>query len=204
MRKGIEKLGRKAPHPHVVLAHSMGGAIALEAMRTRQVEVEAAAFSSPMWGIPIWFFQRWYARGVRFFGFGGVFARPPQPEETFATNQLTHDEARWRVYRNLIAAEPKLAVGEPTVGWVVATLNVLRELHDASALDHIRRMPIMIAQAAEDTIVRNAAQRRVARRLKDAKLVVVEGSGHEILMETDARREKFWKAFDEMCKRAGI
>src|ERR1700749_291083 len=61
--RGIDKLGRRAPKPHIILAHSMGGTIALEALRTRRVDVEPAAFSAPMWGLPIWFFQRWYARG---------------------------------------------------------------------------------------------------------------------------------------------
>jgi lysophospholipase len=203
-RKGVEKLKPRAPKPHLILAHSMGSAIALEALRTRQVQVEAAAFSSPMWGVPIWFFQRWYARAARFFGFGGFYARPPGPVETFENNQLTHDEKRWQVHRSLVEADPRLAVGEPTIGWVVATLNVLRELHAAAALDHLRKLPIVIAQATEDTVVRNAAQRRLHRRLKNSKLIPVDGAGHEILMETDPRREKFWKAFDELCKRAGV
>src|SRR5262245_60232624 len=81
--RGMEKLGKRAPQKWVFVAHSMGAAIALEALRTKRIWVDAAAFSAPMWGIPIWFFQRWFARGVRFFGFGGLPARPPGPEETF-------------------------------------------------------------------------------------------------------------------------
>ena len=83
-------------------------------------------------------------------------------------------------------------------------LNVLRELHGTAALDHVRKLPMVIGTATEDTVVRRSAHRKLARRLKGAKLVTVEGSGHEILMETDERRAKFWKAFDEMCKHAHI
>jgi lysophospholipase len=182
----------------------MGGTIALEALRTKRIGVEAAAFSSPMWGIPIWFFQRWFARIVRFFGFGGLPARPPGPEETFANNQLTHDETRWRLYRRLIEAEPKLAVGEPTIAWVVASLNVLHEFFEPASLDHLRALPSVIGIASEDTIVKISAQRKLARRFKAGKVLTIEGAGHEILMETGARREQFWKAFDEMCRRAKI
>jgi len=202
--RGLETLGRRAPRPFVILAHSMGGAISLEALRTKRLRVEAAAFSAPMWGIPIWFFQRWYARFVRMFGFGGLLARPPGPEETFASNQLTHDETRWRVYRDLIEAEPRLAVGEPTIGWIVASLNVLREFFEPGALDHIRNLPALIAIAEDDTIVKKSAQRKLARRFKAGKTLTVDGSGHEILMETDARRAEFWKAFDDLMKRAKI
>jgi lysophospholipase len=182
----------------------MGGTIALEALRTRRISVAAAAFSAPMWGIPIWFFQRFYARLVRVGGLGGMLARPPGPDETFENNQLTHDERRWALYRQLIEAEPKLAIGEPTVAWVVASLNVMREFFEPSALDHLRSLPTLIAIASEDTIVKKSAQRKLARRFKEGKVLTVQGSGHEILMETDERREQFWKAFEDMCRRARI
>ena len=202
--RGIEKLGRRAPKPHVILAHSMGGTIALEALRTGRVKVAAAAFSAPMWGLPIWFFQRWYARAVRLFGFGGMIARPPGPEETFETNPLSHDEKRWRLYHELVAADPRLKLGEPTVGWVVASLNVMREFFEPSALDHLRNLPALVAIAGEEAVVKNAATRKLARRFKAGKTITVKGSGHEILMETDERRAEFWKAFDAMLKQANI
>ena len=202
--RGLEKIANRAPRTWVIVAHSMGATIALEALRTRKLNVSAAAFSAPMFGIPIWFFQRWFARLARFFGFGGALARPPGPPETFENNQLTHYEPRWRLYRDLIEADPKLAVGEPTIGWVVASLNVLREFFEPAALDHIRSLPALIAVATEETIVKKSAQRKLARRFKEGKVLTVQGSGHEILMETDERRAEFWKAFEEMCRRARI
>jgi lysophospholipase len=204
MIRGLEKLGKRAGNKWVVLAHSMGGTIATEALRTRKIRVSAAAFSAPMWGIPIWFFQRWYARLARMFGFGGLAARPPGPPEVFSNNQLTHDELRWQLYRKLVTADPRLAVGEPTIAWVVASINVMREFFEASALDHLRDLPTLIAIAEEETIVKKAAQRKLARRFRQADTIVVKGAGHEILMETDRRRAEFWKAFDDMCKRARI
>ena len=204
MVRGLDKIAGRAPKKWVILAHSMGGTIALEALRTRRANVSAAAFSAPMWGIPIWFFQRWYARIVRFFGFGGMLARPPGPEETFENNQLTHDEKRWQVYRKLIETEPKLGVGEPTIAWVVASLNVMRQFFEPGQIDHLRTLPMLIAIASEEAIVKTSAQRKLARRFREAKVINVQGAGHEILMETDDRRAQFWKAFDELCKRAGI
>lgn len=202
--KGLQKIERRAPKAWVLVAHSMGGAISLEALRMRALSVRAAAFSAPMWGIPIWFFQRWYGYTMRAFGFGAMQARPPQPEETFENNQLTHDEKRWQLYRRLIEVEPKLALGEPTIAWVVASLNVFRGFFLPNALDHIRDLPTLIAMASEETIVKKAAQRKVARRFKNEKLINVQGAGHEILMETDERREQFWKGFEDVCRKAGI
>lgn len=203
LKRGVAKLGRKAPRPHMILAHSMGGTIALEAMRTRAVEVEAAAFSSPMWGLPVWFGQRWLARLVRMFGFGAMYARAPMVE-TAETSRLTHDEVRWRLYHDLTTAEPRLALGEPTLAWVVAALNVFRALQMPAALDHLRRTPMLVAMADKELLVSNRATKRVAKRLKEAKIMTIQGAKHELLMEIDERREKFWKAFDEMCKRTKI
>ncbi len=202
--RGLEKISSRAPRQWVILAHSMGATIALEALRTRKLSVSAAAFSAPMWGIPVRFYQRWFARLARLIGFGGLPARPAGPTETFESNPLTHDEPRWRLYRELIAAEPRLAVGEPTIGWVVASLNVLREVFEPGALDHLRNLPVLTAVAEDERIVRASAQTRLARRFREGRLVSVDGARHEILMETDARRAVFWKAFDDMCRRAGI
>ncbi len=204
LRKGLDRIERRAPGKRVLVAHSMGGAIALEALRTGALKVEAAAFSSPMWGIPIWFFQRWYGHTMRALGFGAMQARPPQPDETFENNQLTHDETRWRLYRRLVEAEPKLALGEPTIAWVVASLNVFRGFFAPGALERVRDLPTLIALASEETVVKKAAQRKLARRFAHAKLINVQGAGHEILMETDERRDQFWKAFEDLCRKAGI
>lgn len=202
--RGLAKIERRAPKTWVVVAHSMGGTIALEALAERKLTVAAAAFSAPMWGIPIWFFQRWYGRTMRAIGAGAMQARPPQPDETFENNQLTHYEPRWQLYRRLVEAEPKLALGEPTIAWVVSALNAFRSLFAPNALNALRDLPVLVAVASEETVVKKSAQRKLARNFKAGKVINVQGAGHEILMETDERRDQFWKAFEDMCSRAKI
>ncbi|RYG30107.1 MAG: alpha/beta hydrolase [Burkholderiales bacterium] len=204
LMRGLAKIERRVPKTWVIVAHSMGGTIAMKALSERRLTVAAAAFSAPMWGIPIWFFQRWYGRSMRVFGAGAVQARPPQPDETFENNQLTHYEPRWQLFRRLIEAEPKLALGEPTIAWVVASLNAFKELFAPNALNAVQDVPMLVAIASEETIVKKSAQRKLGNRLKSAKIINVQGAGHEILMETDERRDQFWKAFEDMCKRARV
>ncbi|HOY80203.1 MAG TPA: alpha/beta hydrolase, partial [Hyphomonadaceae bacterium] len=204
LMRGLAKIERRAPKTWVLLSHSMGGAIALEALRARRLTVAAAAFSAPMWGIPIWFFQRWYGRTMRAIGAGAMQARPPQPDETFENNQLTHCEPRWQLFRRLMEADPRLALGEPTIAWVVSSLNAFRTLFAPNALNHLRDLPILIAIASEETIVKKSAQRKLARNFQAGKVITVQGAGHEILMETDERRDQFWKAFEEMCRKADV
>ena len=202
--KGLQALGGRAREPYVIVAHSMGGAIALEALRSRRLKVAAAAFSAPMWGLSVWFFQRWFLRLARLFGFGAAQPLPPGPEETFETNLLTHDERRWRLHRRLIELEPALALGQPTIAWIVSSLDVIKGFFRPAALDHLRRTPVLVAIATEEAIVRKASQKKLARRFGSGKTLLVEGASHEILMETDERRERFFASFDDLCRRAKI
>jgi lysophospholipase len=194
----------KAPKPFLILAHSMGGAIALETLRQKKVAVKAAAFCAPMWGLKTAIHEPALARTARLLGMGARLARPAGLEETFETNLLTHDEARWRLQRRLVEADPRLDVREPTIAWVVASVDVTRDFLDQGALDHLAKLPALVVIAAEEQVVSKGAQRRVARRLKSAKVETIHGASHEVLMEIDARRAEFWEKFDALCKRADV
>ena len=65
-------------------------------------------------------------------------------------------------------------------------------------------IPVEIVSAAEDRLVDNSAQAAAARNLPQGRLITVPGAYHEILMETDERREQFWKGFEDVCRKAGI
>src|SRR5690606_16885398 len=71
----LKLLSPKLPRPHIGLAHSMGGAILLRALQTRRIELDAAAFSAPMWGIHgLSESAKKFARFMVSLGLGGMFA----------------------------------------------------------------------------------------------------------------------------------
>ena len=72
-------------------------------------------------------------------------------------NALTHDRVRYGRMTSLIAAEPKLALGPPTWGWVDFALRTGAFLARPSALRDVT-VPVTILSAGDDTIVDNAAQ----------------------------------------------
>ena len=204
LARGVAKLGPKLPEPWIALSHSMGGAIVLEAMLRGRLKVKAAAFSAPMWGLRIGPVLRGAVVVARALGLGGAPARANQPEETFETNELTGDPERWSLYRKLVTAQPGLATGEPTIAWVASSLKTIRGFFRPGALEVLRDMPVLVATAEHETVVDAAAQHRLAKLMPDADLLGVEGARHEILMETDERRDVFWAAFDALCARAGV
>jgi lysophospholipase len=180
------------PEPLFLLAHSMGGAIGLRAL-IEGLPVQAAAFSSPMWGIaiaphmrPVAWTLSTLARPV---GFGHVMA-PGQPAESylirapFAGNTLTTDADMWDYMRRQIAAEPRLGLGGPSLAWLNEALRETRRL----ARRPSPAVPVVTFLGLAERIVVPAAIRARMARWPGGELVEVPGAEHEVLMETPARR----------------
>ncbi|MEZ5937361.1 MAG: alpha/beta hydrolase [Hyphomonadaceae bacterium] len=203
LRLAVAAIGREAPKPHLILAHSMGGCIALEAIARKRVEVAGAAFSAPMWGISIFFALRWLVRVLRLIGLGAMPLRGGVAIETFETNVVTNDRGRWQMQQDLFRADPRLKLGSPTVGWVVSSLRAIRGLFE-HGLGPAERLPMLVALADDERVVNKSKEKALARRLREASVFTVDGAKHEILMETDARRAEFWKEFDRFCTRLKV
>jgi lysophospholipase len=56
--------------------------------------------------------------------------------------------------------------------------------------------PLLIISAGCDRLVINQATRDFVKRLPNATYVEIEDAEHEILMEKDAIRARFWSEFD--------
>lgn len=204
LRKGLDEFEDRLPRPYVSLAHSMGGAIALAALAEKLVQVQAAAFVAPMWGLRTRIFGiRYLVWAMRVMGRSGDFAQQPGPPERFGDNIVTHDERRWQLQRALVDTAPELALGPVTWGWLGASLDIVRTFARSSRLETIA-IPVLVASAEAEKLVDNRAHDRVCAALPDCEHITVEGAYHEILMETDARRAVFWTAFDRLLERAGI
>jgi len=200
----LKLLSAKLPRPHIGLAHSMGGAIMLRALQTRRIELDAVAFSAPMWGIQgLTNMAKRYVRFMSSLGAGGQFA--PRVErkwkrENFRKNPVTHDKERHARCQGLICEEPRLALAGPTIGWVAAAADATEAFLTPNSLAHIR-IPVLIATAGEEQLVDNASHAAVAQELPNATHITIEGARHEILMERNEFRAQFWAAFDQLTER---
>lgn len=195
------------PKPWLAIGHSMGGCLTLLALAHGQAERFAAAIlSAPMLGVKIGRYPKAVGLMVaanRLLGRGGgyVLGDPGKPfDDTFDGNVLTHDRTRFARARAQVAANRDLALGSPTWSWLHFALKARDEFVRPGALDGVT-IPIVICQAEQEKLVDNAAQDEVARRLPDGRLVVVKGALHEILMETDDRRDVFFAEFDALADR---
>ena len=200
----LKLLADRLPRPYIGLAHSMGGAIMLRALQTRRIELDAAAFSAPMFGVlGLTDVAKKYARFLVSLGAGGQFAPSVEKKwrrEIFKKNPVTHDKPRHDRCQGLISEEPRLALAGPTIGWVSAASDATEALAVQGSLAHVR-IPILVATAGEEQLVDNASHEAVTHELPDVRHVTIEGAKHEILMEVDPIRNQFWDAFDQLVER---
>ncbi len=200
----LRQLADRLPQPHLLIAHSMGGGIMLRALQTRRVEVAAALFCAPMWGIkgmtgPV----KRFARFMTALGAGGVFAPGFQKQwkrEDFRRNNVTSDRERHSRAQGLIAADQRLALAGPTLGWVAAAADAMESFGQPGALTHLR-CPVLVLSAEREALVDNGAHARLIGAFPMAQGEVIAGAKHEIMMEVDPIRAVFWDRFDALAAR---
>ncbi|WP_436050696.1 alpha/beta fold hydrolase [Phenylobacterium sp. LjRoot225] len=197
----------RLPKPWVAVGHSMGGCLNLLSMAHGERRFAGAVLSAPMLGVNTGKVSpkraKLAARTHCLFGRAAryVQGQPGAPfDDDFEANVLTHDRARFMRNVGLIAAEPKLALGGPTWGWLDFAFRATAYLARPDRLREIT-VPVIIVAAEDERLVDNAAQAAAARHLPQGKFIRAPGAYHEILMETDLMRNIFLRAFDALTGR---
>ena len=186
------------PRPWFLLAHSMGGAIGLRALH-RGLDVAAAAFSAPMWGINMPVALRPVAWGVtwagRSLGFGeryapGTGAASYMTASAFNENLLTNDAEMFAYMTRQTDAHPELALGGPSLHWLMEALRETRSLRRLPPPS----LPVHCAVGTLERIVHRSAIDAVMQRWPRSRLDVIEGAKHEVMMESPEIRRRFFDA----------
>ncbi len=195
-----------APAARIVLAHSMGGHIALRFAAEIPDQISGLVLSAPMIDIyltgPSYLAARLIASGGTLLGLADKYALRAgdydEKQARFQGNALTQDRRRFDNMVLWVRANPRLALGGPTIGWLAASLRSIALLRSAGFAESLH-IPVLISSASQDMVVSNEAQQDFGRRLPNVQVVMVEGARHEVLMETDDKRQQFWAAFDEFA-----
>jgi lysophospholipase len=193
----------EAVRPIYVLAHSMGGHVALRYLHRQPAGIDKAILVAPMLDINTKPFPPWLVRGLAWLGrhIGLEEALVPGSDKRthfdrpFEGNVLTADPRRFAMEKNAVVQNPDLALGGVTFAWLTATFASIAHIQRPGFLEGVQT-PVLMVAAEADRVVSVAAQKSACRRLPNCRLLIIADARHEILMEIDAIRSRFWEAFD--------
>ena len=191
------------PRPWFALAHSMGGAILLSQARAGRSPFARLAMTAPMidlYGLHFPTLSRVTAEVLDAIGLGSAFIPGGTSQarlmRAFYQNVLTRDERRYKRCADVLAVEDRLALGDPTIGWINAAFRLMKDFADPEFPRRVT-VPVLVFNAGADRVVSGRAIERFAQRLKAGRVITLPGAEHEILQERDEVRAQFWAAFDE-------
>lgn len=181
--------------PHFLLAHSMGGCIALRALTTG-FDVRAASFSAPMWGLPLTTTTRRAVRAITAALRLGQLDKREIPgagiefrlwENPFDTNELTADATTYAWMQQQVQTHPELRLGAPSLRWLVAALKETDHLAQLAS----PAVPCYCGVGTRELIVSADAIKARMASWPGSDLHVFDGALHELLMERPAIRDRF-------------
>ena len=200
------QLSSHLPKPHILMGHSMGGCIALQAVISGVMNPTAIICSAPMLGlfdvetsvlsnvIKIAAMLGFSKRNLPFQG-----QKNGLPAE-FSGNKLTSDKARFERWAEYFQSTPDLRVGPPTIAWIAEALRGMAFVNRNA--DKVK-IPGLIIAAGGDPIVDPASNHRFCQS-SGLDYKVVPGALHELFMERDQFRNQFLNEFDAFLERNAL
>jgi lysophospholipase len=189
--------------PRLALAHSMGAHILLRHLHDHPGDFACAVLCAPMLGVQTDSYPLWFTRALTAL----YNLRAPSPAFVwgseqrdpltlpFNDNRVTSDPARYARAQKFLRHHPELRVCGPTFGWLEAAFHSMDAMRAPGFAEAITTK-LLIIGAGLDQIVDKDATRAFVKRLPNARYIELADAEHEILMERDAIRARFWKAFD--------
>jgi lysophospholipase len=194
---------RRTPPPHVLVAHSMGGHVALRMLAERGVRLDALALVAPMLALNTAPLPRSVARiVVRAMIAAGRGARAVSGELVDGPRRqtrLTSDRMRFADSQWWKREKPELGSGPPTWHFLAAALAAADRI-SGDDLESVKT-PVLLLAAGRDRLVDGRSILRAAARLPDAETSLFPAAVHELLREADVYRLPALAAIDDFLAR---
>ena len=173
------------PEPHMIFAHSMGGAVAALYLESHPDTFAAASLCAPMIapntsGVPV-------LAASAICGAAGLlkhgkrhpfFMKPWSGPEDFETSCAT-DPVRFAWYDAIKTAREDFRNSVPTYQWTRESLKVTKKILAPGAPEKIA-CPVLLSTAEQDFSVMPEPQKQFIERVPKGKRIFVAGARHEI------------------------
>ena len=180
-----------AAQPIHILAHSLGGLIALSLAPRLGARISRMVVSAPLVGLsglPV--SPRLAFSVAAFFSAFGLGEKPLGKERgamPFDGNPLTSCPTRFGDFSRLRETHSDLGIGPPTARWLNEVRKAMARVLQPDHLTQIT-VPTLILAPVQDGVVPFSAMEALARRFRAGRLVPISGARHELLMEQDRYR----------------
>lgn len=183
--------------PVYLYCHSMGGCVGAWIIERYPRLFDKAVLSSPMLGlsfgkIPV---PVVYA-GAKIKSFGGKKAEPLNPVNQFEPadfdNSCDSSECRFDYYFRKRMADQKLQTTSPSIGWGMESAKACARVTSKYWTGRIR-IPVLLCQAGEDTVVKNSAQNLFVSRVSGCEFFRVPNMKHELYMTDSDMLIQYWE-----------
>ncbi len=189
--------------PKMLIAHSMGGHLALRATAEKRVDPAGLVLIAPMLGF-IGNLPR--ALSYNFAKLKCRLGDPRRPAWKWNKNPgefpagrinlLTHDEARYADELYWREQRPELVMGPGSWGWVRESIRSMMRIDKKGFLEDCAT-PTKIVATSQDRLVSFFAILKAHRRLPNSELLRFDfEAAHEILREVDPVRDKALSEID--------
>ena len=197
-----EEFAPLLPRPHVAMGHSMGGTIVLQSIISGALNPDVTVCSAPMLGL--FDLETPLLRGlIVTMARLGLDKRnlPWQRQRSglpipFTGNKLTSDKERYQSWAAFFQSSPRLRVGQPTYGWIRASLAAMAYVHRNA---YNLKIPGLMLGAGADPIVNPASVEKFAKNA-GCEYTVIPGALHELFLERDVLRDEAFAKIDAFLK----
>jgi len=198
-----EIISKNFSKPLIGIGHSMGGCILLSSLKENGIKFTKVILSAPMLGFKNEKILMPFIDFFNFFLFKESFMVGSKPnmgmETSFNENDLTTDKERYLRTQNLVRKNKDIRLWGITIAWAKAVKNRLLLIRQKNWAETIKT-EILFINSLNDKVVSSDENIFMAKRLKNSKIVNFESCEHEVLMEKDCHRKKFWMYFDNFVK----
>ena len=198
-----------------LIAHSMGGAVALEYLGEHSSPFQGIVLCSPMIEINTSPYPNWLAHGIvgilKGIGLGRSYAigehdYDPDPSG-YQSNKVTSSHSRWNQGREIWKEHPEAVIGGASNGWVDESLSMTKKIRKTSHSIGSANTKILLLMAGKDRLVRNPSESTISSLITYPRMVAYPDSKHEILMERDSIRlpaiDLIDRFFKNVCRSDG-
>ena len=191
------------PPPFYLVAHSMGGLVALFAGARDRLMFDRIFISAPMVALdnqPL--SMAGMARLAETLSFVGLGKFPVARRAdrvptagTFPGNPLTSDMTRYMRSVDVLKARPDLAITSPTVRWSAAAMRAMATANGDTFPTSVKA-PVLMLAASHDEVVSSSAIEQLGLRMRTGRHIMIPSARHELFMEAETIRGQVLAAFD--------